>query len=88
VIALLSKAIRRILALAMLVNLIACSGVRVVENTPSAITVRYDGVETMEDATAAANKACAAYGKTARFRKTEARPTLVRHFAHFDCVGQ
>ena len=72
----------------MLANLVACAGVRVVENTPSAITVRYDGIETMEDATAAANKACAAYGKTARFRKTEVRPTLVRHFAHFDCVGQ
>jgi hypothetical protein len=82
------RVVRRILALSMLISLVACTGLRVVENTPSAITVRYDGVETMDDVTAAANKACAAHGKTAKLRKTETRPTLLRHFVHFDCVGQ
>jgi hypothetical protein len=65
-----------------------CSGTQIIENTPTAVTVRYDGTDTMADATAAANKACAARGKIAKVREAEFRPTLIRHFAHFDCVDK
>jgi hypothetical protein len=73
--------------LVLLAGLCACSQARIVENTPTAVSVRYDGVlQTLEDATAAAQKACAAYGKTAHLRTTEMIATI-EHFAHFDCVG-
>jgi hypothetical protein len=73
--------------LVVFVGLCGCSQVQVVENTPSAVSVRYDGiVQSLEDATAAAQKACAAHGKTARLRSTEMIATIER-FAHFDCVS-
>jgi hypothetical protein len=73
--------------LVVLAGLCACSQVQIVENTPMAVSVRYDGVvQTLEDATAAAQKACAAYGKTAHLRTTEMIATI-EHFAHFDCVS-
>jgi hypothetical protein len=43
----------------------------------------------VEDATAAANKACAAYGKTARLRESDQKKkTVVNRYAHFACVSQ
>jgi hypothetical protein len=73
--------------LAVLVGLCGCSQARIVENTPTAASVRYDGVvETLEDATAAAQQACAAHGKTAHLRTIDMIATIER-FAHFDCVS-
>jgi hypothetical protein len=73
--------------LGSLAALCACSEVQIVENTPIAVTVRYGGVtQTLEAATAAAQTACAAHGKTARLRGTEEKGALER-FAYFTCVG-
>ena len=73
--------------LVLLAGLCACSQARIVENTPSAVSVRYDGiVQSLEDAAAAAQKACAAHGKTAHLRTTEKIATI-EQFAHFDCVS-
>lgn len=73
--------------LVSLIALCACSSAQVVENTPTAVTVRYGGVaQTLEAATAAAQTACAAHGKTARLRGTEEKGALER-FAYFTCVG-
>ena len=71
----------------MLAGLCACSGVRITDDTPTTVSVRYDGVfQTLGDATAAANTACSAHGKTAHLRSTDVRAALER-FAHFDCVS-
>jgi hypothetical protein len=65
-----SPAISGALALSLAV-LCGCSGPRIIENTPAAVTVRYDPiVDSLEDASAAATKACAAYGKIARLRQS------------------
>jgi len=75
--------------LAMLAGVCACSAdVQIVENTASAVTVHYDGVtQSREDATAAANNACAAYGKTAHWRSTS-NMGISERSAHFDCVSR
>jgi hypothetical protein len=84
-----SRAISAALALSLAV-LCGCSGPRIIENTPAAITVRYDPiVDSLEDATAAAMKACAAYGKIARLRQNaDTRKTIVDRSAHFECVSK
>ena len=86
---LISHAISGALALSLAV-LCGCSGPRIIENTPAAVTVRYDPVvDSLEDATAAATKACAAYGKIARLRQSdETRKTIVDRSAHFECVSK
>jgi hypothetical protein len=72
--------------LVVLAGLSACSGLRIVDDTPMAVTIRYDGVvQTLGDATAAAQAACAAHGKTAQLRDTDVKGTVER-FAHFACV--
>jgi hypothetical protein len=65
----------------------ACSGTaEVVENSPTAVTVKYGGFGTdIEDATQLAQKVCASHGKTARLRKVN-NEGIGRHFGHFDCV--
>jgi len=65
----------------------ACSGTaEVVENSPTAVTVKYGGLGTdIEDATQLAQKVCASHGKTARLRKVNDEG-IGRHFGHFDCV--
>jgi len=75
--------------LSMLAGLCACSAdVQIVETTASAVTVRYDGItQSLEDAAAAANKACAAYGKTAHWRSTS-KMGISERSAHFDCVSR
>jgi hypothetical protein len=70
----------------MLAGLCACSNGEITEDTPASVSVRYDGVlETLDDATATAQRACAAHGKTARLRSTDIKAALER-FAHFDCT--
>jgi hypothetical protein len=72
--------------LAALSGLSACSQTQVVENTHAAVTVHYGGMRTLSDATAAAEKACAAHGKAAKLRSTQ-NLGLAEHSAHFDCIG-
>jgi hypothetical protein len=72
--------------LVMLAGLCACSSASIVEDTPMAVTIRYDGViETLDDATAAAQTACAAHGKNAQLTHTDTKALLER-LAHFACV--
>jgi hypothetical protein len=78
---------RRIALLSALLAVTACSGTtEVVENSPTAVTVKYGGFGTdIEDATQLAQKVCASHGKTARLRKVNDEG-IGRHFGHFDCV--
>ena len=70
---------------AVLTGLCAC-GPRITEDTAASVTVRYDGIaQTLEDATAIAQRTCGAHGKTAQLRGTDARAALER-FAHFNCI--
>jgi hypothetical protein len=78
---------RASLSLAILAGLCACSAedVRIVESTAEAVTVRYGAIsQSLEDATAAANKACAAFGETAYWRSTS-NVGFYERSAHFDC---
>jgi len=70
-----------------LLALTACTATpTVVENSPTAVTVRYDGVANgIDDATQVAQKVCASHGKTARLRKVNDEG-LGQHFGHFNCV--
>jgi hypothetical protein len=63
----------------------ACSGPAVVESSAAAVTVRYTGMDGIEEATQFAEKACALHKKTARLRNT-AHFGLSEHYGHFDCV--
>ena len=63
----------------------ACSGPAIVERSATAVTVRYTGMDGIEEATQLAQKACALHDKTARLRNT-AHFGLSEHFGHFDCV--
>jgi hypothetical protein len=81
---------RRILRLPACVVVAAlaagCAEPRLTEDSPSAVTVRYDGLaQSLDDATATAQRACAAHGKTAQLRSNDVRTALAR-FAHFNCV--
>jgi hypothetical protein len=73
--------------LIILTAMCACSNGQIIEDTPMAVSIRYDGVvQTLDDATATAQKACAAHGKTAQLQNTDVKAALER-FAHFACVG-
>jgi hypothetical protein len=78
---------RRIALFSALLAVTACSGTaEVVENSPTAVTVKYGGFGTdIDDATQLAQKVCGSHGKTARLRKVNDEG-LGRHFGHFDCV--
>ena len=76
---------KRRASIAALVLLAACSGPAVVENSATAVTVRYSAVDGIDQATELAQRACAAYYKTARLRTT-ANFGLTDRYAHFDCV--
>jgi hypothetical protein len=79
--------VARALGLVTLAALGACSPLAITENTPTAVSIRYDGVvRNLDDATAAANQACAANGKVAHLRTIDEKAALER-FAHFDCVS-
>jgi hypothetical protein len=74
--------------LAALLCLAGCAGPTITEDSPTAVTVRYDGVvHRIDDATALAQRACARRGKTARLRRIgyEGLGAGLR-FAHFDCL--
>jgi hypothetical protein len=78
---------RRIALLCGALAVTACSGTtEVVENTPTAVTVRFAGFGTdIDDAKQVAQKVCASHGKTARLRRVNDEG-IGRHFGHFDCV--
>jgi len=77
----------RVLSLVALAGLCGCSPLMITEDTPTAVSIRYDGVVTnFDEATAAANQACAAHGKVAHLRNIDEKAALQR-FAHFDCVN-
>ena len=79
----------RIALFSALLAVTACSSsgtTEVVENSPTAVTVKYGGFGTgIEDATQVAQRVCASHGKTARLRKVNDEG-IGRHFGHFDCV--
>jgi hypothetical protein len=74
--------------LAAVLALAGCDAVRVVESSPSAVSVRYDGIlNGLDEATAQAERACAAHGKTAKLRKVYYQGLGAgERYAHFDCV--
>jgi len=72
--------------LVALLLLASCSTPAVLENSATAVTVRYDGIKhKIDDATEIAQKACAAHQKTAQLRRIDDQG-LGQHFAHFNCV--
>ena len=77
----------RIALFSALLGVTACSGTaEVVENSPTAVTIKYGGFGTdIDDATQVAQKVCASHGKTARLRKVNDEG-IGRHFGHFDCI--
>jgi hypothetical protein len=77
----------RIALVSGLLAITGCSSTpEVVENSPTAVTVKYGGVGTdIDDATQVAQKVCGSHGKTARLRKVNDEG-IGRHFGHFDCV--
>jgi hypothetical protein len=78
----------RAMVVAGAVALAACSGPELLEDSPQAVTVRYDAVvHTLSDATRLARQACARHGKVAKLRKVDFEGLGVgERFAHFDCV--
>ena len=77
----------RALSLVALAGLCGCSPLMITEDTPTAVSIRYDGVvKNFDEAAAAANQACAAHGKVAHLRNIDEKAALQR-FAHFDCVN-
>jgi hypothetical protein len=80
------KGIFRLVPVVCLFILAGCSGPAVVESSATAVSVRYDSVvNSLEDATQLAQKACALHHKTARLRNT-ANFGLRERYGHFDCV--
>ena len=78
----------RIVALAAVAGLAACSGMEVLEDSPASVSIRYDGVAaTEDDVAAAANRLCAAHGKIAHLRSSETKG-VIEHYAHFECVSR
>jgi hypothetical protein len=80
--------VSRALAVLGVAALASCSGPEVLEDSPQAVTVRYDAVvHTLADATRLARKACAQHGKTAKLRTVDYEGLGVgERFAHFDCI--
>jgi hypothetical protein len=78
----------RPVALSALVVLSACTSTpTVVQNTDTAVAVRYDGfVSGIDDAKQIAEKTCAARGKTARLRRVSDKG-LGQHYGYFACVS-
>jgi len=69
----------------LLLTIAGCSGLAVVENSATAVTVRYGSLDGIDEATQLAQKACAAHHKIARLRTT-ANFGLSDRYGHFDCV--
>jgi hypothetical protein len=68
--------------------LAGCDPVQIIQNSDSAVSVRYDGVMNgLDQAKALASKACAAHGKTAQMRKVYYEGLGAgERFAFFNCV--
>jgi len=80
------KGLCRAVLFVNLLGLAACSTPTILENSGTAVTVRYDGLaHKIDEATEIAQKACAAHRKTAQLRKVDDQG-LGQHFAHFNCV--
>ena len=81
---------RRRAALALgaaMAGLGACSSMKIVEDTPESVSIRYDGVaSSLDDATAEANRLCAAHGKIAKLREAD-RKAALESYAHYYCVS-
>ena len=69
----------------LILAMAACSGLAIVESSATAVTVRYGGVNGIDEATQLAQKACAVHRKTARLRNT-ANFGLSERYGHFDCI--
>ena len=69
----------------LILAMAACSGTAIVESSATAVTVRYGGMDGIDEATQLAQKACAVYRKTARLRNT-ANFGLSERYGHFDCI--
>ena len=80
--------LRSAIAILGLAALAACTGPQLLEDSPQAVTVRYDAVvHTLADATRLAREACARHGKSARLRNVDYQGLGVgERFAHFDCI--
>jgi hypothetical protein len=76
----------RIFVLVALAGLAACAQQEVLEDSPTSVSIRYGGTTTLDDATAAANRLCAAYGKIAQLRSSDTKGVL-EHYANFNCVS-
>ena len=75
------------LALGAAMGLGACSSMKIIQDTPDSVSIRYDGVATsLDDATAEANRLCAAHGKIAKLRETD-RKAALESYAHYYCVS-
>jgi hypothetical protein len=71
----------------VMVGLGGCSSMKVVEDTPESVSIRYDGVaSSLDDATTEANRLCATHGKTAKLRDTD-RKAALESYAHYYCVS-
>jgi hypothetical protein len=81
------KIFRGFLLSLVLAGVCGCAGMKVEESTRQAFSIRYDGViDTLEDATEVARKACARYGESVHLRTVNEVTTFER-YAHFDCVS-
>lgn len=80
--------VSRALAVLGVATLVGCSGPQLTEDSPQAVTVRYDAVvHGLDDATRLARQACAQHGETAKLRTIDYEGLGVgERFAHFDCV--
>jgi len=78
----------RIALFSGLLALTACTSTpTIVENSPTEIAVRYDGiVNKLDDAKLLAQRACAAKDKIARLRKVSDEG-IGQHFGYFDCIS-
>ncbi|HEY3909878.1 MAG TPA: hypothetical protein VGM07_08305 [Stellaceae bacterium] len=75
-------------ALPALMLLAGCDPVQIVEGSDTHVSIRYDGIMNgLDQATALAQKACAAHGKAAKLRRTYHEGLGAgERFAFFDCV--
>jgi hypothetical protein len=73
------------LSIGALLLLAGCSGPALVENSTTAVTVRYGSTDGIEEATQLAQKACSVHHKTARLRNI-ANFGLSERYGHFDCI--
>jgi hypothetical protein len=80
-----SLAQKRPACITALLVLAGCSGPAVLESSTTAVTVRYDAMDGIEEATKLAQDRCAAHHKTARLRNI-ANFGLTDRYAHFGCI--